>query len=72
MSSDAQRPEPKVSVDLVDALASDIEDQVANLEDVADNVIDQLERMNVAVAAVMGLVTSMRREAARVRAGTAS
>jgi hypothetical protein len=60
---------PSIPAALVEDFAGDIEDQIANLEDVADNVTEQIERANEVAAAVLGLVASMRREAAHARGG---
>ncbi len=68
MTNDSRsRGSPHVPAELLDDFAQDIEDQIAKLEEVADNVTQQIERANEVAAAVLLLLASMRRESDRAR-----
>ncbi len=56
-----------VSADLVDDFAINLEDQLAELEQVTDDVLDHVERVNEIASAMMALIAGMRREVARAR-----
>jgi len=65
--SDRETPEPQVAAALLVDFAGDIEDQVSELEEAADAILEQVERVNVVAAAVLELARSMKREAERAR-----
>ena len=52
---------------LLAGYAADVEVQIGELEEAADNITREVERVNLAAAAVAQLVASMRREAERAR-----
>jgi hypothetical protein len=55
------------TADMLDDFAFDIERQIEQLEDAAEDFLERIERLNGIAAATMSLIASMRREAARVR-----